>query len=101
MKISSALMVLGLSALTQGHTIAQRLKVAGTDMGQLKGMRSPKDNNPIQNVADSGMACNQNKLITPVDPSIISVQAGQQVGVWWQHVSLRSAKETKIPAKEL
>lgn len=89
MKISATLLVLGFSALAQAHTIAQRLKVAGTDMGQLKGMRSPKDNNPIQNVADSGMACNQNKLITPVDPSVISVQTGQQVGVWWQHVSTR------------
>jgi len=83
---TSIIVTLGLAAIANAHCIAQRVKVNGQDIGQMKGVRAPYDNNPIQNVNDANMACNQNKQKTPVDGTVINVAAGAEVSIWWQHV---------------
>lgn len=83
MKISIAL-VSALASLTSGHTIFQKLSVNGADQGQLKGVRAPSSNNPIQNVNDGNFACNTG--INYKDNNIISIPSGARVGAWWGHV---------------
>jgi cellulase len=72
-----------LPALTSAHTIAQRVRVNGQDNGQGNGIRVASSNNPITNVNDGSIACN-----TGVSSSskVISVKAGDKVGVQWGHV---------------
>lgn len=84
---ASIFFALGLAALSNAHCIAQRVRVAGQDQGQMKGIRAPNNNNPLLNVQDANMACNQNQQQQPVDKTVINVAAGQQVSIWWQHVS--------------
>jgi lytic cellulose monooxygenase (C1-hydroxylating) len=69
---------------TFAHTIFQKVSVNGQDQGQLKGVRAPDSDYPIQNVNDGDFACN--KGITHKDSTVISVPAGAKVGSWWGHV---------------
>ncbi|CAH0040716.1 unnamed protein product [Clonostachys rhizophaga] len=78
------LLTLALATLASGHAIFQKVSVNGADQGQLKGVRAPNSNNPIQNVNDGGMACNNGLSYT--DQTVITVPAGAQVGAWWGHV---------------
>lgn len=82
MKIPAAL--LSLAALASGHTIFQKVSVNGADQGQLKGVRAPSSDNPIQNVNDGEFACN--KALQFKDSTIITIPAGAKVGAWWGHV---------------
>ncbi|KAH6640929.1 glycosyl hydrolase family 61-domain-containing protein [Chaetomium tenue] len=72
-----------LATAVSGHAIFQRLSVNGQDQGQLKGIRAPYSNYPIQNVNDANMACNANIQIK--DNNVIRIPAGARVGAWWQH----------------
>ncbi|TEA14873.1 putative endo-beta-1,4-glucanase D [Colletotrichum sidae] len=82
MKFTAAL--LGLVASASGHAIFQKLSVNGVEQGSLKGIRAPSSNNPIQNVNDGGLACNNN--LQYKDSNVITVPAGAKVGAWWGHV---------------
>lgn len=73
--------LLGLGA---SHAIFQKVSVNGADQGQLKGVRAPTSNYPIQNVGDSAFACN--KGIVHKDSNVITIPAGARVGAWWGHV---------------
>jgi cellulase len=66
------------------HTIMQKISVNGADQGQLKGVRAPDSDYPIQNVNDAEFACN--KGLTHKDSTVISVAPGAKVGAWWGHV---------------
>jgi hypothetical protein len=77
---SSALLAAGVSS----HSIFQKVSVNGADQGQLKGVRAPQSDNPIQNVYDAAFACN--KDIVFKDNNIITIPAGARVGAWWGHV---------------
>ncbi|KAH7408767.1 family 61 glycosyl hydrolase [Phaeosphaeria sp. MPI-PUGE-AT-0046c] len=81
MKLS---LVSALAGSAAAHTIFQKVSVNGVEQGQLKGVRAPSSNYPIQNVNDAGMACNKNIQYT--DSTIITVPAGAKVGAWWGHV---------------
>ncbi|CAJ2500886.1 Uu.00g037390.m01.CDS01 [Anthostomella pinea] len=72
------------ATVVSGHTIFQKVSVNGADQGQLKGVRAPDSDNPIQDVNDGSFACN--KGITHTDSTVISVPAGAKVGAWWGHV---------------
>lgn len=79
--------VFALVALTgsvSSHTIFQKVSVNGADQGQLKGVRAPSSDYPIQNVNDAEFACN--KAIQFKDSTVISIPAGAKVGAWWGHV---------------
>ncbi|KIM19348.1 glycoside hydrolase family 61 protein, partial [Serendipita vermifera MAFF 305830] len=80
---ASILSTLILAAASNAHSIFQRVSVNGADQGYLTGMRAPSSNNPIQNVNDAGMACN-NGLSS--SSTIINIPAGAKVGALWQHV---------------
>ncbi len=73
-----------LATAVSGHAIFQKVSVNGQDQGQLKGVRAPSSDYPIQNVNDANMACNVN--IQYHDNTIIKVPAGARVGAWWGHV---------------
>ncbi|KAF2030731.1 cellulose-growth-specific protein [Setomelanomma holmii] len=73
-----------LASAASAHTIFQKVSVNGADQGQLKGVRAPDSDNPIQNVNDAAIACN--KDITHTDSTVITVPAGAKVGAWWGHV---------------
>ncbi|KAF1352945.1 glycoside hydrolase [Lizonia empirigonia] len=78
--VSSALLAAGVS----GHSIFQKVSVNGVDQGQLKGVRAPDSDYPIQNVYDGEFACN--KDIKHKDDTVITIPAGAKVGAWWGHV---------------
>ncbi|KAM0281195.1 hypothetical protein ACHAQH_003625 [Verticillium albo-atrum] len=78
------LTLLALAATATSHAIFQKVSVNGVDQGQLKGVRAPSSNNPVQNVNDADFACNKN--IQYKDNNIITVPAGARVGAWWGHV---------------
>ncbi|KAK4169095.1 family 61 putative glycoside hydrolase [Cladorrhinum sp. PSN259] len=65
------------------HTIFQKVSVNGVDQGQLKGVRAPYSNFPIQNVNHPDFACNTNLQLK--DNTVIRVPAGARVGAWWGH----------------
>ncbi|KAF2750508.1 carbohydrate-binding module family 1 protein [Sporormia fimetaria CBS 119925] len=73
-----------LASTTHAHSIFQKVSVNGVDQGQLKGVRAPDSDYPIQNVNDGSFACN--KDIRHKDNTIITVPAGAKVGAWWGHV---------------
>jgi cellulase len=73
-----------LAGSAAAHTIFQKVSVNGVEQGQLKGVRAPSSNYPIQDVNDAGMACNKNIQYT--DSTVITVPAGAKVGAWWGHV---------------
>ncbi|KAJ2926562.1 hypothetical protein H1R20_g10531, partial [Candolleomyces eurysporus] len=83
MKVS-ALLPLAFAAVAYGHTIFQKVSVNGADQGQLKGVRAPSSDYPIENVNDADFACNKN--IQFKDNNIINIPAGARVGAWWGHV---------------
>lgn len=68
----------------QAHTIFQKVSVNGVDQGQLKGVRAPDSDYPIQNVNDASFACN--KDLRHKDNTVITIPAGAKVGAWWGHV---------------
>ncbi|KNG52702.1 glycoside hydrolase family 61 protein [Stemphylium lycopersici] len=78
-----AIAVTLLPALASAHTIAQRVRINGQDLGQGNGIRVASSNNPITNVNDGSIACN-----TGVSSSnkVIDVKPGDKVGVQWGHV---------------
>lgn len=82
MKASSIL--LAFAATVSGHAIFQKISIDGADQGQLKGVRAPGSNYPIQNVNDPELACNKN--IQYKDNNIHSVNPGARIGAWWGHV---------------
>lgn len=84
MKFSALLSALAFGSVAYGHCIFQKVSVNGADQGQLKGVRAPSSNNPIQNVNDGGMACNNG--IQYKDNTVINIPAGARVGAWWGHV---------------
>ncbi|OTB09652.1 glycoside hydrolase family 61 protein [Hypoxylon sp. CI-4A] len=86
--------ILGLVALAKGHTIFQKVSVDGVDQGQLKGLRAPDSDYPIQNVNDAAFACN--KDLKHLDSTVITVPAGSKVGAWWGHV-IGGAQTTNDP----
>ncbi|KAF9038246.1 glycoside hydrolase [Panaeolus papilionaceus] len=81
---ASGLVALAFASVAYGHTIFQKISVNGADQGQLKAVRAPSSNNPIQNVQDADLACNKN--IVYKDGNIINIPAGSKVGAWWGHV---------------
>ncbi|EAU87430.2 endoglucanase II [Coprinopsis cinerea okayama7 len=83
MKVS-ALVPLAFAAAAYGHTIFQKVSVNGVDQGQLKGVRAPTSDYPIENVNDAEFACNKN--IQFKDNTVINIPAGARVGAWWGHV---------------
>ncbi|KAI2610228.1 glycoside hydrolase family 61 protein [Hypoxylon fragiforme] len=95
MKVQS--IILGLSALASGHTIFQKVSVNGVDQGQLKGVRAPDSDYPIQNVNDAAFACN--KDLKHTDSTVITIPAGAKVGAWWGHVigGAQSANDADNP----
>jgi cellulase len=84
MKISNLGAILSLAGISVGHSIFQKVSVNGVDQGQLKGVRAPDSDYPIQNVNDGEFACN--KDIRHKDDTIINIPAGARVGAWWGHV---------------
>jgi cellulase len=85
MRICSIFVTAALAATSvSGHTIFQKLSVNGADQGQLKGVRAPDSDYPIQNVNDAQFACN--KDIKHKDSTVVSIAAGAKVGTWWGHV---------------
>lgn len=73
-----------LASSVSAHTIFQKVSVNGADQGQLKGVRAPDSDYPIQNVNDAAFACN--KGLTHLDKTVITIPAGAKVGSWWGHV---------------
>ncbi|KAF1917469.1 glycoside hydrolase [Ampelomyces quisqualis] len=73
-----------LASTVSAHTIFQKVSVNGVDQGQLKGVRAPDSDYPIQNVNDGSFACN--KDLKHKDSTIITIPAGAKVGAWWGHV---------------
>ncbi|KAK3693301.1 family 61 glycosyl hydrolase [Podospora appendiculata] len=76
-------LVLSLAAAASAHTIFQKVSVNGVEQGQLKGVRAPSSNNPIQDVNHVDFACNTG--IQYKDSTVLSVPAGAKVGAWWGH----------------
>jgi len=95
MKLSAT--ILALAASASGHSIFQKVSVNGADQGQLKGVRAPSSDSPIQNVNDGSFACN--KGLQYKDNTIINVPAGAKVGAWWGHVigGAQSANDADNP----
>lgn len=61
----------------------QKLSVNGQDQGQLTGLRTPNNNNPVQDVNSQNMVCGQpgHKSQT-----VINVKSGDRIGSYWGHV---------------
>ncbi|KAG9192143.1 lytic cellulose monooxygenase (C1-hydroxylating) [Alternaria panax] len=72
-----------LPALGSAHTIAQRVRINGQDLGQGNGIRVAPSNNPITNVNDGNIACNAGASSSS---KVIDVKPGDKVGVNWGHV---------------
>jgi len=92
---ASVLSSLLLAAVSQAHTIFQKVSVDGTDKGYLTALRAPSVNNPIMSATDANIACNTG-LHTPISSEVISIPAGSKVGAYWQHV-LGGAQFTNDP----
>ncbi|KAM7211982.1 family 61 putative glycoside hydrolase [Rhypophila decipiens] len=75
--------LVALAGLANAHTIFQKVSVNGVDQGQLKGVRAPYSNYPIENVNHPDFACNTNLQLK--DNTVITVPAGARVGSWWGH----------------
>lgn len=84
MKATTPVLLSLAATLGSAHTIFQKVSVDGVEQGQLKGVRAPDSDYPIQDVNDASFACN--KGITHKDDTVISVPAGAEVGAWWGHV---------------
>ncbi|KAK4443304.1 family 61 putative glycoside hydrolase [Podospora aff. communis PSN243] len=77
------LQILSFAAAASAHSIFQKVSVNGADQGQLRGVRAPASNYPIENVNHPEFACNTN--IRYKDNNVITVPAGARVGAWWGH----------------
>ena len=75
--------LVALATAVSGHAIFQKLSVDGQDQGQLKGIRAPYSNSPIEDINHADFACNAN--IQLKDNNVITIPAGARVGAWWQH----------------
>ncbi|TFK69344.1 family 61 glycosyl hydrolase [Pluteus cervinus] len=87
MKAFSALTSLALVAVSQAHTIFQKISIDGVEQGQLRGVRAPDgpySTYPIQDLTDPNMACNTG--IVYKDDIVHQITAGSTVGAWWGHV---------------
>lgn len=78
-----AFTLIALATSVTAHSIFQKVSVNGADQGQLKGVRAPTSNNPIQNVGFADFACNTG--IVYKDNTVIKIPAGAKVGAWWGH----------------
>ncbi|KAK4156463.1 putative endo-beta-1,4-glucanase D [Chaetomidium leptoderma] len=78
-----SLVALATATSVGAHTIFQKVSVNGADQGQLKGLRAPYSNYPIQSVSHADFACNSNLQLR--DSTVIKVPAGARVGAWWGH----------------
>lgn len=77
-------LLLVLATTISAHTIFQKVSVNGVDQGQLKGVRAPYSDYPIQNVNEGAFACNKDLQLK--DNTVISIPGGARVGAWWGHV---------------
>ncbi|KAH9890748.1 glycoside hydrolase family 61 protein [Xylariomycetidae sp. FL2044] len=79
----SVLSTLALSIAVDAHCIFQKVTVNGVDQGLLTGLRAPSNNNPVQDVKSSSIACG-----TPGSTSatVIRAAAGDAIGAWYQHL---------------
>jgi len=75
--------ILSLAAAAGAHSIFQKVSVNGADQGQLRGVRAPASNFPIENVNHADFACNTNLVYK--DNTVITIPAGANVGAWWGH----------------
>jgi cellulase len=78
------LVALATATAVNAHAIFQKVSVNGVDQGQLKGLRAPTSNYPIQEINHADFACNTNLQLK--DSTVIKVPAGAKVGAWWGHV---------------
>ncbi|KAK0615889.1 glycoside hydrolase [Bombardia bombarda] len=82
MKLSlTSLLAYGLAV--NAHCIFQKVSVNGKDNGQLTGIRAPSNNNPVQDVSSSNMACGASGSKSS---TILPVTAGDRIGAYWGHV---------------
>lgn len=82
MKSTLAISALALAASVNGHSIMQKIKVAGVDQGQLVGVRAPPDNNPVQDVSSSNLICG---AAGKTSSKVITIPAGSSVAGAWAH----------------
>lgn len=74
---------LAFGASVEAHAIMQRIRVNGQDQGLLNGLRAPNNNNPVQDVGSSSIACGAGGSTSG---TIISAPAGAQIGAQYQHL---------------
>ena len=65
------------------HAIMQRIKVNGSDQGLLNGLRAPSNNNPVQDVSSSSIACG---AAGSTSGTVIAVKAGDAIAGQYQHL---------------
>ncbi|KAL2264216.1 hypothetical protein VTK26DRAFT_48 [Humicola hyalothermophila] len=75
--------LVALATSASAHSIFQKVSVDGVDQGQLKGVRAPYSNYPIEDVSHPDFACNTNIQLR--DSTVIKIPAGARVGAWWGH----------------
>ncbi|CRK14652.1 hypothetical protein BN1723_010432 [Verticillium longisporum] len=78
-----AISALALAALSQGHAIFQVVSVNGVEAPPLSGLRAPGINNPVEDVSSNDLTCG---LVTHTSTDVIEVEAGDEIGAWYQHV---------------
>lgn len=83
MKFTVASILTALSATASAHTIFHQVAVNGQVKPAYSGVRAQNSNNPIMNVQASDFACGNDVRTTN---SIITVNAGDKIGTYWQHV---------------
>lgn len=59
------------------------MSINGKDSGSLTGLRTPNNNNPVQDVNSNNMICGQSGYTSQ---SVLNVAPGDRIGSWWQHV---------------
>lgn len=74
---------LALAATASAHAIFQEVSVDGQRQGSLVGLRAPNQNNPVEDISSSSIACG---IVALTDSNVITVPAGAEVGAWYQHV---------------
>lgn len=82
MRATFALTALALAASANAHAIMQKIKVDGTDQGQLVGVRAPPNNNPVQDVTSPDIVCG---AAGETSSTVITVPAGSKVAGAWAH----------------
>jgi len=79
----SVLAALVAASSVNAHTIFQDVSVDGVSQGQLTGLRTPNQNNPVYDVTSTDMVCDKPGYTST---SIISVNPGSKIGYYWEHV---------------